>query len=116
MTNYIWVTTSFEGIHKYPKAPKEVSFLRHEHRHIFHIKIWIEVFHNDREIEFILFKRYIQTILKISKLNNMSCETIANYLYNIISVKYPRRDMKISVDEDEENGCEMEYPLKNDTW
>ena len=59
----IWVTFRKEGIHKYPAAlddPKlatgdeyDVSFLGYPHRHIFHFKVGIEVFHNDRDIEFI---------------------------------------------------------------
>jgi len=57
----IWVTFKKEGIHKYPAAledPKleDVSFLGYPHRHIFHFKVWIEVFHDDRDIEFIQFK------------------------------------------------------------
>jgi len=57
----IWVTFSKEGIHKYPAAledPKlatgdeyDVSFLGYPHRHIFHFKVWIEIYHADREIE-----------------------------------------------------------------
>ena len=57
----IWVSFRKEGIHKYPAAlddPKlatgdeyDVSFLGHPHRHIFHFKVAIEVFHDDRDIE-----------------------------------------------------------------
>ena len=66
----IWVTFRKEGIHKYPAAlddPKlatgdkfDVSFLGHPHRHIFHFKVAIEVFHDDRDIEFIQFKRWLE--------------------------------------------------------
>ena len=59
----IWVTFRKEGIHKYPAAlddPKlatgddmDVSFLGYPHRHIFHFRVRIEVFHDDRDIEFI---------------------------------------------------------------
>ena len=66
----IWVTFRKEGIHKYPAAlddPKlatgdrmDVSFLGYPHRHIFHFKVAIEVFHDDRDIEFIQFKRWIE--------------------------------------------------------
>ncbi len=37
----IWVTFQREGIHQYPDAPEEVAFLRHPHRHVFHLKVWI---------------------------------------------------------------------------
>jgi len=109
MTNYIWITTSFEGFHKYPDAPEEVSFLKNEHRHIFHIKVWIEVFHDDRDIEFILFKRFIDTILLSGNLNNKSCEMISDQIYDEIKSQYPNRKIKIEVSEDLENGCEKEY-------
>src|SRR6056300_1997053 len=68
----IWVTFQKEGMHKYPAAltdPKlatgdeyDVSFLGHPHRHIFHFKVAIEVFHDDRDIEFIQFKRWIENL------------------------------------------------------
>ena len=64
----IWVTFSKEGVHFYPGADKDpklatgdwddVGFLGYKHRHIFHFKVWIEVFHDDRDIEFIQFKRW----------------------------------------------------------
>src|SRR6056300_1519235 len=68
----IWVTFKKEGIHKYPAAlddPKlatgdcdDVSFLGYPHRHIFHFRVRIEVRHNDRDIEFIQFKRWLQRL------------------------------------------------------
>ena len=109
MTDFIWITTQFEAIHRYPKAPKGVEFLKNEHRHIFHVKVWIEVHHDDRDIEFILFKRYIDLIIKKGNLSFMSCEMIANALYKKINKKYPFRDVKIEISEDKENGCLMEY-------
>jgi hypothetical protein len=109
MTNYIWITTQFEGFHKYPDAPKGVEFLKNEHRHIFHLKVFIEVFHNDRDIEFILFKRYIDSLIKENNFNFKSCEMISDNLQKQISQKYPNRKIKIEVSEDDENGSEKEY-------
>lgn len=64
---FIWVTFQQEAIHRYPAAltdPKlatgdkyDVSFLGHPHRHVFHFRVSIEVWHDDRDIEFIQFKR-----------------------------------------------------------
>lgn len=119
----IWVTFSKEGIHKYPAAledPKlatgdeyDVSFLGYPHRHIFHFKVWIEVFHDDRDIEFIQFKRWLENLYKedVVQLDYKSCEMIADELAYTIRDQYPGRWIKISVAEDNENGCEMEYPL-----
>ena len=121
----IWVTFSKEGIHKYPAAlddPKlatgdkfDVSFLGYPHGHIFHFKVWIEVFHDDRDIEFIQFKRWLESLYNedVVQLNNKSCEMIADNLAAEIQSRYPGRYVKISVAEDNENGCEMDYPVNN---
>ena len=120
----VWVTFQKEGMHKYPAAlddPKlktgdeyDVSFLGYPHRHIFHFKVWIEVFHDDRDIEFIQFKRWLENLYKedVVQLDYKSCEMIADDLASEIQAKYPNRWIKISVAEDNENGCEMEYPIE----
>ena len=118
----IWVTFRKEGIHKYPAAlddPKlatgdryDVSFLGYPHRHIFHFKVAIEVFHDDRDIEFIQFKRWLESLYddKVIELNHKSCEMIADDLYMQINNKYPGRFVVIDVAEDGENGCQIVYP------
>lgn len=112
MKKILWakIITQFEGIHKYPDAPKEVVFLRHDHRHIFHITVWIEQFHNERDVEFILFKRFIENIIKNSQFpNNASCETMSDFLAKKIIKKYINRKLKIEITEDGENGALIEY-------
>ena len=121
----IWVTFKKEGIHKYPAAlddpslatgdEYDVSFLGYPHRHIFHFRVGITVTHNDRDIEFIQFKRWMENLYKedVIQLNNKSCEMIADNLAAEIQARYPGRYIKISVAEDNENGCEMEYPLED---
>jgi len=112
MTNFIWVKAQKEMIHNYPDAPDEVGFLRALHRHIFHFKVYIEIFHNDREIEFIMFKHEVEEWLEYvkQKLLKKSCEMMADYLYEKIKNKYPRRHIRIEVSEDGENGVLMDYP------
>ena len=117
----IWVTFKKEGIHQYTAAltdPKlatgdkyDVSFLGHPHRHIFHFRVAIDVFHNDRDIEFIQFKRWLENLYKedILKLDYKSCEMIADDMYTHIANKYPRRGVVIEVSEDGENGCCIQY-------
>lgn len=109
--NFIWITAQKEAFHKYPEAPEEVSFLRNEHRHIFHFKVSIQVEHNDRDIEFILFKRFVEKILDDmgDDLNYNSCEMMADYLHDEIVKDYEGRDMCIEVSEDKENGVNMYY-------
>jgi len=118
----IWVTFTKEGIHKYPGAdtdPKlatgdwdDVSFLGYPHRHTFHFRVWIEVFHNDRDIEFIQFKRWCQNQYNtdgVLSFDYKSCEMLSDELAEIIQANYPNRYVKISVAEDNENGCEIDY-------
>jgi hypothetical protein len=120
----IWVTFRKEGIHLYPAAkddPKlktgewdDVSFLGYTHRHIFHFKVGVEVFHDDRDVEFIQFKRGLESLYdeKTIELNHKSCEMISDDLYDQIIDKYPERDVFIEVSEDGENGAYTEYLLK----
>jgi len=117
----VWVTFQKEGIHCFPAAatdPKlntddeyNVSFLASPHRHIFHFRVCIDVFHDDRELEFIQFKRWLESLYgnNILELNYKSCEMIADDLYLQIAAKYPDRDVWIEVSEDGENGCYVEY-------
>ena len=114
----IWVTFQKEGIHKYPTAAEDpnladVSFLANEHRHIFHFRVYIDVFHNDRDIEFIQFKRWLQGLYdsSILKLDYKSCEMIADDLYVQIAQRYPDRCVIIEVSEDGENGCSINYNI-----
>tara|TARA_B100000900_G_C20586384_1_gene719756 strand:- start:461 stop:964 length:504 start_codon:yes stop_codon:yes gene_type:complete len=118
----IWVTFRKEGIHKYPAALEDpalatgdeydVSFLGYPHRHIFHFKVRIQVTHNDRDIEFIQFKRWLESLYSEGtlQLDYKSCEMISDDLYNEISTKYPGRFVEIDVAEDGENGCSIFYP------
>lgn len=115
---WIWVTYQKEGIHCYPAAGTEpsledVKFLSYPHRHIFHFKVQIQVFHDDRDIEFIQFKRWLEQLFSnhIMELDYKSCEMIANELYAQIAMNYPGRDVIINVSEDNENGVTVEYLL-----
>ena len=108
----IWVTFQKEGIHKYPDAPKEVEFLKYPHRHIFHFKVEIEVEHDDRDIEFFIFKRWLEGLYadETLQLDYKSCEMISDELAKQIKDKYPDRWLAIDVSEDGENGSHTEYP------
>lgn len=116
----IWVTFRKEGIHKYPAAlddPKlatgdkfDVSFLGYPHRHTFHFKVAIDVFHDDRDIEFIQFKRWLEELYE-GELNvdYKSCEMMADDLYVKVNSRYPGRAVNIDISEDGENGCHIQY-------
>ena len=119
----IFVTFQKEGIHCYPEAATDpqlatgdeydVSFLGTPHRHIFHFRVGIDVFHTNRDIEFIQFKRWLENLYKdsILALDYKSCEMIADDLYLQIAGRYPNRNVTIEVSEDGENGCSISYNL-----
>jgi hypothetical protein len=119
----IWVTFRKEGIHCYPAAATDpnlatgdyydVSFLGTPHRHIFHFRVWLGVTHNDRDVEFIQFKRWLERLYSseqgVLSLDYKSCEMMSDDLYAQISAKYPDREVWIEVSEDGENGSFIKY-------
>ena len=119
----IWVTFRKEGIHRYPDAGNDpnlasgdeydVSFLQYPHRHIFHFQVYIEVFHDDRDIEFIQFKRWLENLYKQGTLalDFKSCEMIAREIKATIAARSPKREIWIEVSEDGEKGCFIKFPV-----
>jgi hypothetical protein len=116
----IWITWQKEGIHKYPAALEDpnladVQFLGYPHRHMFHFRVWIDVFHNDRDLEFIQFKRWCESLYSgqgsVLSLDHKSCEMMADDLYIQIAGRYPGRVVHIEVAEDGENGALIRYEL-----
>lgn len=115
---YIWVTFQREGVHFYPESAidphlKDVSFLQYPHRHMFHFKVKLEVTHANRDVEFILLKRELESLFGdggVLQLDYKSCEMIADDLAKYIRENYPDRDIIIDVSEDNENGCTCHYP------
>lgn len=120
-----WIEVNFqrEGIHKYPAAltdpnlatgdEYDVSFLGYPHRHVFHFSVRIAVEHNDRDIEFIQFKRWLESLYSsdqaVLQLDYQSCEMLAEALIDKIKERYPGRDMEIKVFEDGENGAVLHF-------
>lgn len=109
------IRTQFEGIHRYPDAPDEVSFLRYPHRHMFHVDVELDVFDDDREIEFIMVKHKLNKWLDSHKdlngviqMGSTSCEQMAKqviaFVDTIILSGLPRCVI-VTVWEDNENGA-----------
>lgn len=97
-----------EGFHCWPEAPQAVAFLRNPHRHMFYFEVWIEQRHDDRDIEYIGFKHYMdklaQDILRDLG-DSKSCEMIARSMKEQIEKTYLDRHVKVKVLEDNENGA-----------
>lgn len=117
----IFLNTQYEGVHYFPGAPDEVSYLRAPHRHMFHVQVEVEVFDDDREIEFIMLKHRVDEWIRsrsdangVWQMGRMSCEQVAkqiiNHLYTILDKPY-RRFISVTVNEDGENGaCVSIFP------
>lgn len=114
MKTYIIIRLNMEGFHYFENAGDiypEVAFLANPHRHQFYFELKKEVFHDDRDVEFILFKRevesylrnkYFDPILNALNFGPMSCEMIARELIGYFGLK------SCSVFEDNENGAIIE--------
>lgn len=110
MKKYVKVSTQIEFFHCWPSAPEEVKFLRNPHRHMLHVYVTVGVYHNERDIEFILLKRDVQDLLETADFAiTDSCETVACYLIDKLGKKYgTERGYKVEVYEDGENGAIVE--------
>lgn len=122
-SSYIFVNFDFEALHRYPDAPEEVEYLKNPHRHIFKVRVDIEVHHDDREIEFIMFKHFLQGLPKAYDLDFMSCEMLCDFFHekiceeydlnNVRDINTPPRRVTIEVSEDGENGAVKTYYPNN---
>lgn len=111
MTNYIWITTQFEGIHNWKACPiKDVDFLKYPHRHKIYIIVTISIY-KDRDIEYFMFKKDVDKIIiklygkdMIKLLGTRSMETIGKEIIIELKKKYIKNKIKISVSEDNQVG------------
>jgi len=106
MTTSVVVTLRHTATHYWPDVDPmcEERYLRHEHRHVFHITAKKQVQHDDRDIEIIAFKSTIKQFLRQQyggSFGSMSCEMIARALMREFGLSY------CQVLEDGENGAEI---------
>lgn len=104
MQTEVWCTLQFEATHNWPGCPyDEVDYLKVPHRHIFHVKAYHIVEHNDRDVEFIMMKHRIQEYLskkyRGGKFGAKSCEMLATELCEVFNLT------RCEVSEDLENGA-----------
>lgn len=111
----IIVKTSFRGFHFYPGAPIQVDYLSHLHRHVFYVTVNIEVFDDDRELEFMMVQEQVDKFIATMKTYQSpasSCEMMARRILTYLAVEYGHhREYSVSIFEDNENGAEVtQYP------
>ena len=113
MTTNIICRLQVEGLHWWSEASKyepTMVYLESPHRHMFHIEVKKAVFHDDRDVEFIVFKRKVKKYLEtkyydeafdLCNFKNKSCEMLAKELLERFDLTY------CAVYEDNENGAEI---------
>lgn len=104
----VFCTLQVEGVHHWPTCDlKEVEYLKHPHRHMFHIKAFKKVSHEDRDCEFICLKHQVEVLLmkfynpelRLHDFGAQSCEMIASSLWSALGLE------SCEVSEDGENGA-----------
>jgi hypothetical protein len=108
LTSCVVSKTVVDGYHRWPEARAEHEYLSFRHRHLFYVRCWWTVSHDDRDIEFIEASRSISSFFekrfgKPAELGSMSCEQICKTILD----EYPSV-IKVSCYEDDENGAEVE--------
>lgn len=112
LERYITVSNSFIGFHSYSQAPDEVSFLSHRHRHRFFVQSKIEVFSDNRELEFFMVQSRIEQFIQNHLKDDLgSCEMIAERILNFLLMTYSNqlRNIEITVSEDNENSSSVVF-------
>ena len=108
---FIIVRGQYEFNHRYAQAPQEVAYLRNLHRHMFNYEVELEVYHDDRELEFIMVKHDIEAYLANRQENwdeRTSCEQMAKCIGQYLQMKHGfERYLSVSVFEDNENGAKI---------
>jgi hypothetical protein len=112
MKKEVFCTLQFDAVHNWPGCPiEEVAYLRDPHRHMFHVKAYKAVNHDDRDVEFIWLKHRISEFIQEEykadtaygpstlNLGATSCEMLAVKLIEKFELS------RCEVNEDDENGA-----------
>jgi len=101
----VFAQTRFEALHSWDNAEPPVEYLKHPHRHEFHVKAEVEVSHTDRDIEFIYLKHRLNQIAESLEVQDLSCEQYAMRICQQLVNDNPNRNVEVTVSEDGENGA-----------
>lgn len=109
MTTEIIIRFTAEGFHHWPGAPEKRAYLADSHRHLFYVEVALEVFKQDREVEFHDLLDLSRDYFGTGDFGAQSCETLAHNLLRVIIEDFPGRDVAVSVFEDNEVGARVRY-------
>lgn len=110
MKTHIHVTTSFVGVHRWPDARGQHAYLANPHRHVFQVDVWVQVMHDDRELEFFAVQDFVSEELPHFHMGALSCEQVATEILRRLLEEYGgHREVDVEVSEDGENGAMVEW-------
>jgi hypothetical protein len=111
MTAWAIIRTRFIGMHHWPTAPEgRHVHLRNPHRHEFHVEVWVEQEHDDRDVEYLDAKDRIDAFIADwpFDLGHKSCEMMAREILSWLPDAFGLRVYRCGVFEDGENGAMVE--------
>lgn len=102
----VWATHTSSGFHAWVGAKGERAYLGSRHRHLFRTTVWIDVLHEDREIEFHDLRDEVAEVMQDRRdFGPRSCESIAQEVMAAILKRWPDRRCSVEVSEDGECGA-----------
>lgn len=113
----IKVKASISMLHMWSNAPEgPQEFLKNSHRHVFKVRVILDVNHEDRDIEFFELQNNIKTWLSNFKSardnTDFSCEVLAMHVRDRVIERYGDGNMEIEVSEDGENAAILVREIK----
>lgn len=119
---FVYTQFNKQGYHRFPEADQlpqfatgdkyDVSHLALRHMHYFFFKVWVEVKHENRDIEFIQLRRWLEELYAGElDIDYMSCEMLSDNLAIKIRERWPTSEIRIDVSEENINGSYTEYPV-----
>jgi hypothetical protein len=95
------------GFHYWEGATGDRSYLRANHRHVFHVEVKLSLNHQERDVEFHDLKDFCSAEFPGGEMGGQSCEQMAQGLLTAVNERYPGRSVQVGVFEDEECGAEV---------
>jgi len=111
---FIKVNTIFKALHNWEGCDiPEVMFLKYPHHHEFEISVKMYISHDDRDIEFICYQRWLDNFLEVSfpehNLGSRSCEMLAKMIADASIKEFGDRDITVEFSEDGHYSGGVEY-------
>jgi hypothetical protein len=111
----VCATITLPAFHRWPDAPQDVGYLSDRHRHLLTVRVWCQVGHDDRQVEYHQLQRKLRALLFSLfpsrdygelELGSRSCEAVAM----VIAAEGERLGgtvRSVEVWEDNENGSRI---------